>query len=200
MLHKPGRDPQSCFSYRPISLINADIKIYSTIAMRLDKFVGKLINLDLTGFLKGRLASDVRWLLHVITDAKKTGLPGGLLFLDAEKAFDRLEWGYLWKVPGKFKFGTNFIKMIQVIYSNTSARVVTAGQFSDLFNIGHGSRQGCPASPSIFNLSLASLAQYMRQSKLVAPIKIGSTAHSILMYADDTLVYLYLVIRLTTPS
>lgn len=52
--------------------------------MRLDKVVGKLINPDQTGFLKGRLASDnVRRHLHVIADAKKTGLPGGLLFLDA---------------------------------------------------------------------------------------------------------------------
>lgn len=160
-------------------------------AMCLDKVVEKLINPDQTGFLKGRLASDnVRWLLHVIAHAKKTSLPGGLLFLDAEKAFDRLEWGYLWKVLGKFKFGPSFIKMIQVLYSNTSARVVTAGQFSDLFTIGRGSRQGCPASPSIFNLSLEPLAQYIRQSKLVAPIKMGSTSHSISMYADDTLVYL----------
>ena len=119
-----------------------------------------------------------------------TGLPGGLLFLDAEKTFDRLEWGYLWKVLRKFNFGPNFVKMIQVLYSNTSARVVTDGQFSDLFGIGRGSRQGCPASPSIFNLSLEPLAQYIRQSQLVAPIKIGSTSHSISMYADDTLIYL----------
>ena len=192
VLPKPGKDPQNCASYRPISLINADIKIYSkVIAMRLDKVMGKLINPDQTGFLKGRFASDnVRRLLHVIADAKKIGLPGGLLFLDAEKAFDRLEWGYLWRVLEKFNFGPNFIKMIQVLYSNPSARVVTAGQLSALFNIGRGSRQGCPASPAIFNLSIEPLAQYIRQSTLVTPIKIGSTSHSISMYADDTLVYL----------
>ena len=59
VLHKPGKDPQSCSSYCPISLINTDIKIYSkVIALCLDKVVGKLINPDQTGFFKGRFASD----------------------------------------------------------------------------------------------------------------------------------------------
>ena len=97
--------------------------------MRLDKVTGKLINPDQTGFLKGRLASDnVRQLLHIISDTKKTGSPGGLLFLDTEKAFDRLEWRYLWNFLEKLKFGPICIKIIQVLYSNPSARVVTAGR------------------------------------------------------------------------
>lgn len=93
VLYKPGKDPQNCSSYRPISLINADIKIYSkAIAMCLDIVSGKLINSDRTGFLTGRQASDnVRRLLHIISETKKTELSCGLLFLDAEKAFDRLE-------------------------------------------------------------------------------------------------------------
>lgn len=160
MLQKPGRNPQNCSNYRPISLINADIKIYSkVIAIRLEKVVGKLINPEQTGFLKA--SDNIRRLLNIIADAKRTGQPNGLLFLDAEKAFDRLEWGYLWKVLEKFKFGPNFIKLIQILYSNSSARVVTGGQLSDLFNIGRGSRQGCPASPAIFNLSLEPLGQLL---------------------------------------
>lgn len=66
-------------------------------------------------------------------------------------------------------------------------RVVTAGQLSVILNIGFGSRQGCPASPANFNLSLEPLGQFKWQSTLVAPIQIGSTSHSISTYADDTL-------------
>lgn len=47
--------------------------------------------------IKGQLASDnICKLLHIIGDGKKTSQPNGLLFLYAEKAFDRLEWGYFW--------------------------------------------------------------------------------------------------------
>ncbi len=61
--------------------------IYSKVtAMRLEKVNRKLINPDQTGFLKGRMASEnVRRLLHIISVTKKTGLPCGLLFLDAER-------------------------------------------------------------------------------------------------------------------
>ncbi len=66
---------------------------------------------------------------------KKTGLPCGLLFLDAEKAFDHLERRYLSNVLGNFKFCPNLIKMIQRLYGNPSSRVVTGGHFPNLFNI-----------------------------------------------------------------
>ena len=133
------------------------------------------------------MASDnLRRLLHVIADAKKTGLLGGLLFLDAEKAFDRLEWGYLWKVLVKFKFGPNFIKMIQVLYSNPSARVVTAGQLSDLFSIGRGSRQGCPASPAIFQF----VARTVSPIHMTKHIGCSNSNRVHITPADDTFVYL----------
>ena len=119
---------------------------------------------------------------------KRQALPVDYYFLTQKKHL--IAWNGDICVLKKIKFGPNFIKIVQVLYSNPSVRVVTAGHLSDLFNIFCGSIQGCPASPSIFNLSLEPLAQYIRQSVLVAPIKVGSTSHSISMYADDTLVYL----------
>lgn len=146
--------------------------------MRLDRVSGKLINSDQTGFLKGRLASDnVRRLLHIISETKKTELPCGLLFLDAEKALDRLEWRYLWNVLKKIKFGPNFIKMIQVLYSNPSARVVTAGHLSDLFSICRGSRQGCPASPAINQINFNVVEYGSEEIKYPIPYTSGAKGH-----------------------
>lgn len=192
VIPKPGKDPLECSNHRPISLINADLKMYAKVlALRLEKVVGGLINPDQAGFMKGRLASDnIRRLLHVIGEVEKNHRPSGLLFVDAEKAFDRLEWHFLWRTLKEFNFGPAFIGMIQVLYANPSARVFTGGSFSEIFEICRGSRQGCPMSPLLFNLSLEPLAQAVRNSTSISPIKIGASTHSISLYADDTLIFI----------
>ncbi len=55
LLLKPGRDPVKCNSYRPISLLNSDIKILAKIlALRLDTVIENLISKDQTGFVRDR--------------------------------------------------------------------------------------------------------------------------------------------------
>lgn len=49
LIHKKGKNPQECASYRPISLINADMKLYSKMLVtRLESFMDKLIHPDQT--------------------------------------------------------------------------------------------------------------------------------------------------------
>ena len=192
VIPKPGKDPLECASHRPISLINADLKIFSKVlTSRLEKVIGKIISPDQTGFMKGRLASDnLRRLLHVVSASHKIPPDCGLLFLDVEKAFDRLEWPYLWRVMREFKFGSKFINMIQTLYTNPSARVCVGGGMSELFGIGRGTRQGDPLSPLLFTLSIEPMVHLIRNSPTISPITVGTTSHSISLYADDTLIYM----------
>lgn len=95
LLLKKHKDPILCSSYRP-SLINADMKIYAKVLVRhLNKYLRELINCDQTGFVKGRFSSDnLRRLLHILhftPDCSDLLISCGILTLDAEKAFDRLE-------------------------------------------------------------------------------------------------------------
>ena len=58
-----------------------------------------IINTDQTGFLKGRsIGENVRLLNSVISYAKQQNIPGMLLFIDFEKAFDTLDWKFLEKL------------------------------------------------------------------------------------------------------
>lgn len=58
LLLNPGKDPMSPTSYRPISLINVDLKIIcKALARRIEKITPLIIHPDQTGFIKGRLSS-----------------------------------------------------------------------------------------------------------------------------------------------
>lgn len=54
LILRKGKAPEDCASYRPISLLNVDLKILSKIlAIRLESLLPMLINEDQTGFIKG---------------------------------------------------------------------------------------------------------------------------------------------------
>lgn len=54
----------------------------------------------------------------------------------------------------------------------------------------HWTKQGCPLSPLLFNLSIDPLAQFIHQNDIFTPITIGSSQHHISLYANDALIYL----------
>ncbi len=118
--------PLSCSSYRPISLISADVKILAkALILRFKPYIDNLIPYDQTGFLKGCLALDnIRRPLHIIDHAQTTN---AIFSLDALKAFDRLEWDYLWSVLERFGLGPKFINIIRLLYKCPSASVITRG-------------------------------------------------------------------------
>lgn len=86
------------------------------------------------------------------------------------KAFDRLEWSFLWLVLEVMGFGNTFMGMIKAMYSNSSARVLTGHTFSSL---GEGA-----------------IRQAIRQSTMLSPICICNTQHHLSLFADDVMVFI----------
>lgn len=85
---KGGRDGIDCKSYRPISMLNSDYKLYTTILVRrMDAVMSLLIDEDQTGFLKNRQTHDnIRRALHVIEHINKIKIGSVILRLDAKKS------------------------------------------------------------------------------------------------------------------
>ncbi len=162
LLLKKGKDPLDCSSYRPISLFPCDLKIYAKVfASRMEKVIHSLIKEDQTGFIKGRNASDnMRRLLHILDFVDSHPTPCAVFSLDAEKAFDRLEWNYMWAVLQCFGFGEHFISMIKTLYHSPAASVITGNIISPSFPLQRGTRQGCPLSPLLFSFPVAQMVEH----------------------------------------
>ena len=57
LILKKNKDPIHCDSYRPISLLNVDVKILAKLlALRLDKFIPQIISPDQMGLIKNRFS------------------------------------------------------------------------------------------------------------------------------------------------
>lgn len=192
LILKPDKDPSLPTSYRPISLINTDLKIIcKAIARRLEKITPYIIHPDQTGFIKGRdSTSNVRRFINLIDYTNANNLQTTIVSLDAEKAFDRVNWNFLFATLQKFGFGNSFISWIRTLYSSPCASVRTNSQISQRFNLQRGTRQGCPLSPSLFAMFIEPLAAAIRQNENIKGVQISTSDHKISLYADDVLLFL----------
>ena len=193
LLFKKDKDPLHCASYRPISVINADYKIIAkALALRLERVLPSIIHLDQTGFVQGRTSTDnLRRYFDILYHTNESNSENVILSVDAEKAFDRVEWKYLMSGLRRFNFGPKFCHWILILYSSPMAVVKTNSNYSKSFLLSRGTRQGCLMSPALFATTIEPLAAMIRSHDHIKGITIGREEHIISLYADDILLYLH---------
>ena len=73
----------------------------------------------------------MRHLFNVLYSAHTTIQPEIVISLNAEKAFDLIEWTYLFTVLERFGFGPQFCSWIKILYTSTMVSVRTNIIISD---------------------------------------------------------------------
>ena len=122
----------------------------------------------------------------LINFCAEKNIPGLLLFLDLEKAFDTLEWPFIRKALQHLGFGQSLIHWINVFYSVAESCVLNNGWAGNFFKLSRSVRQGCPLSSYLFIISAEILANAIRANPNIKGIIVKNTEIKICQYADDT--------------
>ena len=79
--------------------------------------------------------TDIRAIDSIIKYTAAKDIPGPLLFLDFEKAFDTLEWSFLYKTLQHFEFGPSLINWIKVFYADIESCTLNNGWTCNFFQL-----------------------------------------------------------------
>lgn len=176
--------------WRPVSLLCSDYKLLSkTLANKLAGVMDGVIHPDQTYCVPGRSIFDnVSLIRDVVEVSKMLNLDCGLISLDQEKAFDRVEFCYLWRVLEAFGFCQNFINHIKVLYSGVESILKVNGGLCAPFKAHRGVRQGCSLSGMLYSLAIEPLLQQIRVK--LQGICLPNCKNNIILsaYADDVIV------------
>ncbi|CAM2113274.1 unnamed protein product [Caretta caretta] len=72
--------------------------------------------------------------------------------LPTEKAFDRVDHGYLLSTLQAFGFGPQFVSFLRVLYASAECLVRLNWTLTEPVSFGQGVRQGCPLSSQLYAL------------------------------------------------
>lgn len=179
LVKKKGND-QTAHSYRPISLLNCDYKIFSRILkLRLEN-VMRTHNI-ISGSQKcsnfGRnIFQATLALKDRIARLKKCKQRGLLASFDLRHAFDLVDRSFLARNMCSIGFNPNFVRLLVQIGELSSSRLLINGHLSESFPIERSVRQGDPLSMHLFVLYLHPLIKRLEE--------IGGP-DLVVAYADD---------------
>ncbi|CAN0926381.1 LINE-1 reverse transcriptase homolog [Linum grandiflorum] len=195
----PKKDAVTDFKdLRPISLVGGVYKIISKMLIgRMKPVMGEIISPNQCAFVGNRQILDAALIANEIIDSRVRSLvPGLVIKLDIEKAYDHVNWECLFKVMDMVGFHPIWISWVKCCVSTASFSVLVNGEASGYFRSSRGLRQGDPLSPFLFTLVMQVLSGILAKVEaqgwlqgfhMNETTREGKVSH--IFYADDALLF-----------
>ena len=134
-------NPSELNEFRPISLVCCIYKILSKVlANRLRKVLPSVIDVNQSAFLEGRGLLDSVLVANETVDFLKKEKKSGLMVkVDFEKAYDSVNWKFLFYMMGRLGFSPIWIKWIKACLESASVSVLVNGSPTEEFKPKRGS-------------------------------------------------------------
>ena len=152
--HKGSR--LSWSNYRPITVSSAEYRILAkAVALRLNEVLQFLISPAQLGFQQDKYIGECTAAAQLLAArCARENVPGLMLLVDGDQAYDRVQWDWLHEVLMKMNMPASFCALIRMLYTDPCLSLKVNGTCSRSFCPLNGVKQGCPLSPLLYILSL----------------------------------------------
>jgi hypothetical protein len=154
-------------NWKPITLLGSIYKVLAkTLVGRIQSAFTHIIRPNQTGFVKGRsILDNVFMAQKALVWAEESKQDLIVFFLDFEKAFDKIEWGFLFTALAKLGFSATWVNWVGSLYQAASSTIKVNGAAGPNFQLACSVRQGCPLAPYLFILTTDVLGYMMADPK-----------------------------------
>lgn len=190
------QSPKTLSDLRLISLCNTIYKVFSKVLVnRIKPFLDKVIGSPQKGFVLGQIFLDTMISTHeIIHSMEKSKNMGMALKLDISKAYDRVNWTFLYEVLKQVGFKRDIVNLIKTMVETTQFEVLLNGTPWGNFEVGRVLRQGEPLSPYLFIMVVKVLGREVCRLVVLGDLKGIQPATTLMLeviqqFVDNTFLF-----------
>ncbi|KAJ9552677.1 hypothetical protein OSB04_016722 [Centaurea solstitialis] len=152
--------------FRPIACCSVLYKCISKIIVeRMKPYLDGLVSKTQSAFIPGRRIVDNILMAHELVSGYHLdrGPPRCAFKIDLRKAYDMVNWRYLFNMLRGFRFHPALVRWVTELVSTPSYSIVINGESRGHFVGKRGIRQGDPLSPYLFTLVMEGFSMLFKQ-------------------------------------
>ena len=193
MIYKKG-DPSATRSWRPITITSTLYRIimcHISRSLQCLNDMNRFINSQQKGFLKipAGAAEHIFTADEMIHHAARHRKNLYIVTIDFKDAFGSVPHKLIKSNLLDIGFRQSFVKAIMSSYKGSSTRIISNGRSSDAISFGKGVKQGCPLSPTLFNICIEPLLRSLNARASIDGYHWYDSATSVQAYADDIVLF-----------